>query len=140
MADTFTIKRGDRLPLLRLRCVDAAGAGVPLGTASSVTAYFRANGAASGSPPAFSGPVVPDADQTGSAGWGTYSWAAGDTAVPGTYNVETVATWNGLEQTFPTTGYGTVVVADDLELHTASLADPVEPAAAEPRSGIIRRP
>lgn len=43
-----------------------------------------------------------------------YAWQAGDTAVSGTYNVEVEVDWGGEKQSFPSTGYESVVIFDDL--------------------------
>lgn len=44
-----------------------------------------------------------------------YAWGATDTAVSGTYNVEVEVDWGaGEKQSFPSTGYETVVIFDDL--------------------------
>lgn len=44
-----------------------------------------------------------------------YAWAAGDTDASGTYNVEVEIDWGaGEKQSFPSTGYFTIVISDDL--------------------------
>ncbi len=45
----------------------------------------------------------------------TYTWAAGDTASSGTYDLEFEITWaDGGVETVPSSGYETVVIEDDL--------------------------
>jgi hypothetical protein len=44
-----------------------------------------------------------------------YAWGATDTDTSGTYNVEVEVQWTGTEfQTFPSTGYFTLTIEDDL--------------------------
>jgi hypothetical protein len=49
----------------------------------------------------------------------SYAWAAGDLSVSGTYQQEFEVVWPGgpptQKETFPNSGYGSVVVADDLD-------------------------
>lgn len=43
-----------------------------------------------------------------------YPWGASDTETSGTYNVEVEVDWGGELQSFPSTGYFTVTINDDL--------------------------
>jgi 5-hydroxyisourate hydrolase-like protein (transthyretin family) len=43
-----------------------------------------------------------------------YTWAAVDTDESGTYNVEWEVSWGTDKQTFPTEGYNTITIQDDL--------------------------
>jgi hypothetical protein len=44
-----------------------------------------------------------------------YAWVTGDTDTSGTYNVEVEVDWGGSEfQSFPSTGYFTITISDDL--------------------------
>lgn len=95
-ADAFVIRQGDRLPELEAGAEDCEG---PFDfTGWSLT--FR-----------MSGPVEVSGAATGTAaGVLSYAWAAGDTAVPGTYGAVFVGTKDGKQQTFPTRGVITVIV------------------------------
>lgn len=100
MTTAATIKQGDLLPELQAVLSDAAGP-VDLSAASGVRFRMRAARASAD---------LIDADATidqagdgsdGSKGKVRYTWAAGDTATPGTYRAEFVATFTGKELTFP---------------------------------------
>lgn len=43
-----------------------------------------------------------------------YAWMSGDTDVSGTYNAEVEVDWGGYPQTFPSVGYFTILITDDL--------------------------
>jgi hypothetical protein len=43
-----------------------------------------------------------------------YAWAAGDTDTSGTYNIEIEVLWGTEPQTFPSKGYFTATISDDL--------------------------
>lgn len=86
-SDTFTIKQGDTLPVLRRRFEDESGGVIDLEAASSVTFRMRpfrrsvvVLEAAANIEEA--NPTDPDATQV------AYTWAAGDTDVAGTYEAE----------------------------------------------------
>lgn len=115
------LKRGDTAPSLIAVLKDVTGTAVDL-TSSAVQFLMRLSTAASGTDPAVSGSMTLATDQVANRGQVTYNWLPGDTATPGTYFGEFVVTRpNGSEQTFPTTGFVTVVIGDDLESHLMSL-------------------
>lgn len=43
-----------------------------------------------------------------------YTWVAGDTSLSGTFNVEWEVSWGTDKQTFPSEGYLTITIEDDL--------------------------
>jgi hypothetical protein len=43
-----------------------------------------------------------------------YPWVSGDTNASGSYDVEVEVNWSGKPQTFPSKGYFTVTISDDL--------------------------
>jgi hypothetical protein len=113
----YEIKRGDRRPYLRYTCTvtdpddpSETPAQIPcdLTDAVGVRYIIRKLGEA---------PIVDDAgtfiDRVN--GVVQYAWASGDTDVSGTYNVEVEIDWGaGEKQSFPSTGYETVIIFDDL--------------------------
>lgn len=102
MAD-FTIGQGARRPIL-YATLTQAGEPLDLTGASSVT--FR--GRLQDGTTVFSGTctIITAAD-----GEVSYSWAANDTATPGTYIVEFSITWStGITQTIPTDRVATLLV------------------------------
>lgn len=118
----FQIKRGDTAPVLIVTLNDRLGVAVDLSTATGVVFVMRSTLAATNTVPLVTGSCVVS-DQTTSAGQVTYSWVAGDTNHAGAFLGEFVVTWaTGREQTFPTVGYITIQVVDDLESHLSSLA------------------
>lgn len=113
MADVFEIKRGDRRPYLRYS-LTVTDPGDPTATipanltdATAVRFIIKKLGEAA---------IVDDPGTFIDRATGVvqYAWQAGDTAASGTYNVEIEVDWAGEKQTFPTTGYETVVIFDDL--------------------------
>lgn len=122
MAVDFEIKRGDTAPSLVAVLKDRAGTAVNLSTAASVLFVMRATGAASNSTPKVSRPSTVTADQTVNTGQVTHEWQVADTALSGSFVAEFVVTWaDGREQTFPTAGFITITIYDDLEAHTVSM-------------------
>lgn len=125
MAD-FEIKRGDLLPIISTTLTNAAGQAitVPTGVGTSVTFFMRLASAPTDSAPAVTG-VCAVADQASGVTRGqvSYVWQAGDTDVAGDYNVEwKVIAADGRPQTFPTVGFDTLRINDDLESHMAIMA------------------
>lgn len=121
MAD-FTLKRGDTAPSLQAILRDKDGQPVDL-TSSSVQFVMRAVGAVTNSAPAVSAGMTVATDQATNAGQVTYDWQVGDTSTAGAYVAEFVVTWpSGREQTFPTVGFVSIQINDDLESHLVSLA------------------
>lgn len=51
---------------------------------------------------------------TAASGIVEYRWLAVDTDTSGTYNVEFEVNWAGEKETFPSTGYFTATISDDL--------------------------
>lgn len=110
----YTIKQNDTRPRLVANLLQNFGqtdeAAIVLSTATSVRLLMRERGV--GSPATVEGVCsITDAD-TGEV---TYTWAAGDTASSGTYDLEFEITWaDGGVETVPSSGYETVVIEDDL--------------------------
>lgn len=110
MADgnTFYLKRGDRLPILRKQLL------APDGTVQSlvgVTVTFKMADAQTGVMVVTSGAVtVTDAAN----GWVEYAWAANDTLNAGIFNAEFEGSFAGLPMTFPNFGFLRVQIGADL--------------------------
>jgi hypothetical protein len=109
MSQVLNLKRGDTAPAFRARCLDGTDP-VDLATATSVKFLMRD----------YAGQLVVTApmtieDQTTSPGWVSRPWQASDLVVADTYSVEVEVTWsNGTVQTFPPSGYATILVSEDL--------------------------
>jgi hypothetical protein len=110
----FSIKNGDTAPAYVVNLqedVDTTPAAINLTSATSVTFKMRlvdTTGA-----PEVSGACVVTSAASGTV---TYEWDPGDTATPGTYDVEFQILWNdGTIETVPNSGYGAVIVTDDLD-------------------------
>lgn len=101
----FTIKRNDRRPRYRVN-LTADGAPVDLTAATSVRflmkegTTLKVDGVA----------TVVDALNGGVE----YAWAVGDTDTAGEYQVEIEVSWGGETQTFPSDGYFTCSIQNDL--------------------------
>jgi len=110
MSTTFTIKRGDTLPLMRCTLTQDASP-IDLTTATAVEVYF------SSATEVFTRSATVAADPT--TGVVTYAfqdsdWLAGQFAVGG-YKVEIQVTFtDGTILSIPTSGYGKLVVKPDL--------------------------
>jgi hypothetical protein len=131
MAD-FMLKRGDTAPSLIAVLRDKDGNPVNL-TSATVQFVMRATGTTTA--PTVDAPMTVASDQVGNKGQVSYDWEADDTATPGTYSAEFVVTWpSGTEQTFPTTGFVSVVINDDLQSHLIAQARSATP---EPRSLVL---
>lgn len=136
MAD-FNLKRGDTAPALIATLKDRDGNPVNL-TSATVQFVMRATDAVSGSTPLISGPMAVATDQQANRGQVTYQWVTGDTDLPGSFAAEFVVTWpSGHEQTFPTTGFATVQVNDDLASHLQAM-QAARQAAASPRGIVLQ--
>lgn len=102
----LTVKTGDTHPPITATLTDSAGA-VDLTTADSVRFVMK------------SGATVVEGACTVTnavAGEVEYDWAAGDTDVAGTYEVEFEVTWNvGEIETFPNDGYKEIELLADLD-------------------------
>lgn len=105
---TIQLKKNDRLPLARAELTDANGAALDL-TGATVTFKMRRWGTETLKIASASATVI---DAPG--GVVQYSWAAGDTDTPGTYDGEFVVTYGGLPMTVP--GGNTVLVVIDAGL------------------------
>lgn len=107
--NVFNVKRDDLLPEPQVTLYDALGAVVDLTTATSVKFLMRL---------ASTGAVKVNAAATVvTAGSGVvkYTWAGTDTDTAGSYQAEWEVTWpGGKTQTFPTKGFDTVVVYEDV--------------------------
>ncbi len=110
MAD-FSIKQNDLLPVLEAILQDVNKNPVDLGPASGIVFHLREEGDASLK--IESGVVTVDANpETGKV---TYDWVAGDTDTNGLFLGEFEVTWAGAKkQTFPSVGYISVKIIDDL--------------------------
>lgn len=111
----FTLKQGDLRPALLATFTDATGARVNL-TGATVILYIRrsATGDLLLAKPST---VAPDqTPEGGTRGDVSYSWAAGETDVPGEYVAEWVVTFaDGTIQTFPTEGAISLSIREDVE-------------------------
>lgn len=117
----FTIKRGDLLPILTATLGPAGGGAalIPTGTGASTTFFMRRADAATNTAPTVTG-AASVADQVAQRGQVSYIWQPGDTDVAGSYFFEwKVIDTSGKPQTFPTAGFNTLEITDDLESHMA---------------------
>ena len=110
MAD-FSIKQNDLLPVLEAVLQDVSGNPVDLNAASSIVFHLREE---KGSTLKITdGIVVTDANPT--TGKVTYAWVGTDTNTVGLFLGEFEVTWAGAKkQTFPSIGYISISVIDDL--------------------------
>ena len=108
MAD-INLKQGDRLPALYAVLTDANGTPVDL-TGGTVIVKFKLIGGGTGTEKGGTCTIVDAAN-----GQVSYAWGATDTATPGDYNLEFVATLGGKQMTFPNEGYASMRIWDDLD-------------------------
>lgn len=111
MATDFFIKRGDRLPALRVTLRDSLG-GLP--NLTGATVKFIMNDKAAGTK------IVQDqaAAIIGNPlnGVVEYAWQAGDTDIASTYSAEFEVTYlDGKDETFPNSKYIVIKIVPDLE-------------------------
>lgn len=110
----FSIKKGDRLPVIEATLKDATGTVVSLLSISGVRFIMRLPGAAT--PKVNAAASVVDA----AGGKVRYDWLLIDTDAPGVYEAEWEVTFTGGKiQTFPTPGYNEVEIVGDLDTATA---------------------
>lgn len=114
----FTIKRGDLLPDLAVTLLDADGNPVDLTLADGAKLAISLVGAEH-TPIIYSDMTIAAEPTTGIV---TYIWQEGDTDTPGEYQSEIVVDWGGREQTFPTIGYISITIVDDLESHVQQMS------------------
>jgi hypothetical protein len=105
MSDRFDIKQGDRLPTLRIQCLD--GDDVPVDLTTSTTRVFNMRRSDTGVVAVSSGACTVI---TSTAGILDYAWAAGDTATAGDYEGEVKVNFPGTTgddrfSTFPGEGF-----------------------------------
>lgn len=107
----FHIKAGDVLPELNATLLDVDGLPLNLSVASSVTLRVR-QVVLSGSPVKWAKPCTIAAPAAGKV---SFAWAAGDTATPGTYEVEFLVTWaDGGVQAVPNNGNAVIKILPTL--------------------------
>lgn len=104
----FPIKKGDRLPRLKMALTDSSGTALDL-TGASVTFRMRARQGG-----ALKVNAAGSISGTPTAGLVEYAWAPGDTDTEGLYDAEWVLSYSGVPQTVPTSGFVTVVVGPAL--------------------------
>lgn len=103
----FEIKRNDRRPYFRVQLTEN---GDPADLTAAVSASMIMK---QGSTVKVNKAAMTFVDRP--TGVVQYAWAAGDTDTTGTYNVEVEIDWGSSEfQTFPSLGYFTVIISDDL--------------------------
>jgi hypothetical protein len=107
MAETFHMKRNDRLPVIKATLRDVDGV-VDLTTATEVRFHMAVEGETAKVDAAA---TILDA----TAGTVQYAWVAADTDTTGTYLAEFEVTWSdGRTETFPSGDYIVVKVRADL--------------------------
>jgi hypothetical protein len=108
----FVIKRGDRLPAFRARCLDGTTP-VNLTTAGLNVKFIMREGG--GTAVVDAAATVEDQSDPDTEGWVHYEWDADDTATVGDYDGEIEVTWPGaLKQTFPASGHVHIFIVPDL--------------------------
>lgn len=114
----FTVKQGDRLPVLEVHLIDCEG--VALDLTPYADAFLVVAACVGGRRIIDMAPMVKKAPFTG--GIVTYDWLAADTAVPGEYNLEVILSpnfsvipaSNQKLMTLPSGGYGKLVITPRL--------------------------
>lgn len=109
---TYTVKRGDTVPVVTDTLLDSTGAAVNLTGATvkfHMTTWDRsavvANAAATG----------PNGGALDATGQVQYAWASGDVAAAGVYKAEWEVTFvGGKVESWPNDGYAVVSVTGDL--------------------------
>jgi hypothetical protein len=106
MADPLLMKRGDTAPAFRAQLLDGT---TPVNLTGATAKLIVRRGTT----------VVINSAVTieaGSDGWVSYAWQTADTAVADSHNGEVQVTWgNGTVQTFPASGYFSLVISEDLD-------------------------
>jgi hypothetical protein len=106
----FSIKRRDRVPSISATLTDSQGAPVDL---TSATVKFIMSLSPGGGTPTLNVAAILVSAPAGAV---RYDWAVGDTAASGSYVAEWEVTYsNGKKQTFPSVGYNTISIGDDLD-------------------------
>lgn len=128
MAD-FTIKQNDRQPVFSAILKDPNDAVVDLTTAVSASLRMRRSGERAH----VIGTMTIGSPKTN--GKVTYQWAAGDTFITGeSMEAVIVVEWPGSSyQTFPTEGYISVDVTDNIDVETADLNEDIVVPDATPQ-------
>lgn len=104
----FIIKKDDLIPKLRIALTDSAGAAVDL-TGATAVFRMRARGGALKITDQNAAVVAP-----ATAGIVEYTWAGTDTDTVGVYDAEVMLTYVNGDQTIPSAGFITVIVAPNL--------------------------
>lgn len=104
------IKQHDRRPYVVVQLQQPPGTPVDLTAATSVTMVMRRADLV-GQP----GTRLPCSVTDALNGWVRHVWGAGETDMPGDYNVEFEVLWGTEPQTFPTDTYYSITIRDDLD-------------------------
>lgn len=108
MAESFYLKKGDRLPALAATLKQSDG--TPVNLTGATVVLYMADSTGSLKIDGASVTVV-----SAAAGTVSYAWGATDTDTDGNFSAEFVVTIGGLEQTVPSKGAFRVIIAEDLE-------------------------
>jgi hypothetical protein len=104
---SFSIKRGDLLPVLRVQLIDPSGAPADLTGATVVFNMAALNGKAK----IEHGPAaVVDA----ATGLVEYSWSDGDTDTASSFLAEFEVTYSGKRMTYPNNSFFKIAISHDL--------------------------
>lgn len=103
----FEIKKGDRRPRYR---VGLTANGGPVDLTGATAVRFMMKLGVSGTLKIDAPAIIVDAE----TGVVEYHWAVDDTDTAGTFNIEFEVDWSGEKQTFPSTGYFTATINEDL--------------------------
>jgi hypothetical protein len=102
------LKRNDLRPHFR---VSLTANGDPVDLTDATSAFFLMKQGTNGTPKVDRGAMTFVDRATGTV---EYAWVVGDTDTAGTFNVEVEVLWGTEPQTFPSKGYWTVTIEDDL--------------------------
>lgn len=110
----YQIKRGDRRPYFRVQLLQTSPTDsrvlVPVSLVGATGVKFMMKTGTGQTLKVNSPGFIVDAIN----GIVEYRWGATDTDTSGTYNVEAEVDWAGEKQTFPSVGYFSVTISDDL--------------------------